>query len=59
MMAHTANSNKAAGPSGIIAELLKAAGEEGDELARQLTEALFSCGVMPSDWEESFILNLF
>ena len=35
------------------------AGEEGVELARQLTEAVFSCGVITSDWEESFILNLY
>ena len=50
---------KAAGPSGITAEMLKAAGEEGIELARQLAEAVFSSGVIPADWEESFILNLY
>ena len=50
--------NMKCGPSGIVAEVLKAAGEEGVELVRQLTEAVFSCGVIPSDWEESFILNL-
>ena len=32
---------KAAGPSGIIAEMLKASGEEGVELATQLAEAVF------------------
>ena len=47
------------GPSGIVAEMLKAAGEAGVELARQLTGAVFSCGMIPSDWEESFILNLY
>lgn len=50
---------KAAGPSGISAEMLKAAGEEGTELVRQLTEAVFSNGVTPADWEESYILNLY
>ena len=49
--------SKAAGPSGIVAEMLKAAGEEGVELVRQLTKAVFSCCVIPSDWEESFILT--
>ena len=49
--------SKAAGPSGIVAEMLKVAGEEGVELARKLTEAVFSCGVIPSDWEKSYILN--
>ena len=41
--------SKAAGPSGIVVEMLKAGGEEGVELARQLTEAVFSCGVIPAD----------
>ena len=50
---------KAAGPSGITAEMLKAAGEEGVELARQLAEAVFSSGEIPADWEESYILNLY
>ena len=50
---------KAAGPSGIIAEMLKAAGEEGVELVRLLAETVFSSGDIPKDWEESFILNLY
>ena len=49
----------AVGPSGITAEILKAASKEGVELARQLTEAVFSCGVIPVDWKESSILNLY
>ena len=43
----------------IIAEMLKDADEEGVELARQLIEAVFSCSVITSDWEGSFILNLY
>jgi len=50
---------KAAGPSGIIAEMLKAAGEEGVELVRLLAETVFSSGDISKDWEESFILNLY
>ena len=50
---------KAAGPSGIIAEMLKASGEEGVELATQLAEAVFGSSEIPKDWEESFILNFF
>ena len=49
---------KAAGPSGIIAEMLKAAGEEGVELVRKPAEAIFSSGMIPVDWEENFILML-
>ena len=50
---------KNAGPSGIIAEMLKAVGEEGVELVRKLAEAVFSNGMTPVGWEESFILNLY
>ena len=50
---------KAAGPSGIIAEMLKASGEEGVRLLRQLGEDVFSNGVIPKEWEESIILNLY
>ena len=50
--------SKAAGPSGIVDEMLKATGEEGVELTRQLTDAVFSCGVIPWD-HEKFIVNLY
>ena len=49
---------KAAGPSGVVTEMLKATGDDGVELIRQLAEAVFSWGDIPQDWEESFILNL-
>ena len=52
-------SGKAAGPSGVLAEMLKAAGEEGIELTRDLVEEVFSTGVIPKDWEESIILSLY
>ena len=52
-------SGKAAGPTGIIAEMLKASGEVGIELLRQLGDVVFSTGVIPADWEESTILNLY
>ena len=50
---------EAAGPSGIIAEMLKAAGEEGVGLVRKLVKAVFSSGMIPVDREESFIQNLY
>ena len=52
-------SGKAAGPSGIIAEMLKASGDEGVERIRELTEVVFANGTIPADWEVSYILNLF
>ena len=43
---------KAVGPSGNPAEMLKVTGEEGVELARQLTEqAVYNCGAIPADGE--------
>ena len=41
--------DKAAGPSGIIAEMLKAAGEVGIELLTELTEVVFCNGAIPTD----------
>ena len=39
--------------------MLKAAGEEGVELVRKMAEAVFSSGMIPVDWVENFILNLY
>ena len=50
---------KVAGPSGIVAEMLAASGEKGVDLLSRLTECFFSNGVIPADWQESFILNLY
>ena len=50
---------KAACPSGVISEMLKAAGEEGLKKLRLLAEMIFSSGEIPKDWEESHILNLY
>ena len=50
---------KAAGPSGIIAEMLKLAGRRGTELVRDLGELVFSTGTVPAEWGESIILNLY
>ena len=40
---------KAAGPFGIIAEMLKASGEVGIELLTELNEVVFCNGVIPAD----------
>jgi hypothetical protein len=50
---------KAAGPSGVIAEMMKAFSEEGITILRHLTEKAFSAGVNPRDWDESYIINLY
>ena len=51
-------SGKAAGFSGIIAEMTKESGDKGI-LLRMLTEPIIVSGSVPKDWEESYILNLY
>ena len=46
---------KAAGPSGIVAEMLKASGDTGARLVTDLANDMVRNGVIPSDWEDSFI----
>ena len=51
-------SGKAPGPSGIIAEMMIVGGVECIRLLI-LTEAIFTHGTVPKDWEESYILDLY
>ena len=52
-------SGKAAGPTGIVVEMLKAAGKKAIEFLRELSISVVMHGRIPEDWEMSFILNLF
>ena len=52
-------SGKAAGPSGIVAEILKPVGEAGAEKVCDLVENIILEGCIPTDWQESFIVNLY
>ena len=52
-------SGKAAGPSCIVAEMLKPVGEAGAEEVRDLVKNIISEGCIPTDWQESFIVNLY
>ena len=52
-------SGKSAGPSGIIVEMLKAAGSKGINFLRELIISVVKHGKIPDDWEMSFILNLY
>ena len=47
-----------AGPSGIVAGMLKATCELGTEQFRAPTELVFSNGTIPKDWEVSYLMNL-
>ena len=52
-------SGKAAGPSGIVVEMIKAAGDTGATMIQDLATAIIRDGKVPTDWEESFIVCLY
>ena len=52
-------SGKAAGPSGIVVEIIKAAGDTGATMIRDLATAIIRDGKVPNDWEQSFIVCLY
>ena len=52
-------SGKAAGPSGIVAEMLKPVDESVAIEVRHLIEDNISEGRIPTDWQESYIVNLY
>ena len=47
----------AAGPSGIVVEMIKAAGDA--TMIPDLANAIICNGKAPADWEESFIVCLY
>ena len=52
-------SQKAAGPSGIVAEMLKSTGITGAYLVTNLANSIIKLGKIPSDWESNYIINLY
>ena len=50
---------KAPGPSGIVSEMIRAAGDMGASMIRDLAAAIIRDGKVPSDWEQSFIVCLY
>ena len=50
---------KAPGPSGIVVEMIQAAGDMGASMIRDLATAIIHDGKVPSDWEQSFIVCLY
>ena len=50
---------KAPGPSGIVVEMIRAAGDMGASMIRDLAAAIIHDGKVPSDWEQSFIVCLY
>ena len=50
---------KAAGMSGIVAEMVKASGDTGIELITSLANQIIKDGVILQDWQSSVIVNCF
>ena len=49
----------AAGPSGVVVEMVRAAGDTGANMIRNLAIAISRDGKVPADWEQSFISSAF
>ena len=50
---------KAAGPSGIVVEMLKAAGDSITPHLCKLINLIIFHHIVPDDWDLSFIINLY
>ena len=50
---------KAAGPSGIVAEMLKASSDTGVWLVVDLANYMIRNGTIPIGWENSFFINIY
>ena len=50
---------KAPGPSGIVVEMIRAAGGMGASMIRDLAVAIIGDGKVPSNWEQNFIVCLY
>ena len=46
---------KAPGPSGIVVEMIRAAGDMGASMIRDLAAAIIPDGKVPSDWKQSLL----
>ena len=53
------NSGKAAGPFGIVVEMIKAAGDTGATMIRDLVTVIIRDGKVPTDWEQNFNVCLY
>jgi Reverse transcriptase (RNA-dependent DNA polymerase)/Endonuclease/Exonuclease/phosphatase family len=51
--------NKAAGPSGVVADMVKAAGEAGIIWVTDMCNAVVRDGRIPADWCKSWMVNVY
>src|SRR5437867_649903 len=54
-----AKSDKAAGPSGVAADMLKAAGEAEVKWVTDICNEVVRSGVVPVDWRRSWMVNVY
>lgn len=52
-------SNKASGPSGVVADMLKAAGEAGIVWVADMCNSVVKEGRVPEDWCKSWMVNVY
>ena len=52
-------SGKAAGPLGIVVKMIKAAGDTGATMIRDLATVIIGDRKVPADWKQSFIVCLY
>ena len=50
---------KAAGPIGVVVEVVRAAGDTGANMILNLAIGIIRDGKVPADWEQSFIVSAF
>ena len=50
---------KAAGPSGVVAEMLLSAGDSGVNMVTHLVNSIISSGHIPEEWDESILVNCY
>ena len=50
---------KAAGPSGVVADMLEAAGDDGMRWMTELCNAVVRDGKIPKDWSRSWLVNVY
>ena len=59
MIKNAISQMKAGKASGILVEMIRAAGDMGVSMIRDLADAIIHDGKVPSDWEQSFIVCLY
>ncbi len=52
-------SNRAPGPSGVVADVIKAAGVSGTTWVTDLCNAVVMEGKIPDDWSKSWMMNVY